>query len=175
MWSKKSEGCRPDLYGEEPKVPKISIMIWGCITSNGVGTLYMTEENINAVHYLNILDENLWPVMLKEFPAGDGVFQQDNASVHTAHIIRDFMREGNIKMLPCPVKSPDLNIIKNLWFMLKFDIKSNIERINNFSDLKTIIRECWNGISKSYVRTLYNSIPRRLRAVQISKGHLTKY
>ena len=114
---------------------------------------------------MKILDENVWPVMLKEFPAGDGVFQQDNASVHTAYIIRDFIREGNIKMLPCPVKSPDLNIIKNLWFMLKFDIKSNIERINNFSDLKTIIRECWNGISKSYVRTLYNSIPRRLRAV----------
>ena len=73
------------LEQEVGRVPKVSIIIWGCITSNGVGTLCMTEENTNAVHYIKKLDDNLWPVMLKEC--------SNSCSVHTAHI----MREGNIQ------------------------------------------------------------------------------
>jgi transposase len=113
--------------------------------------------------------------MLKEFPNGDCIFQQDNCSVHTAHLIRDYLQREGIRTLPWPAKSPDLNIIENLWFMLKYEIKKNIELIKNLQDLKKVIRDCWAGIKGSYIKTLYDSIPRRLRAVQVHKGHLTKY
>ena len=62
-----------------------------------------------------------------------------------------------------------------LWFILKHNIKNNIEKMKNLEDLKSIIRDCWAGIKGSYVKNLYDSIPRRLRAVQVHKGHLTKY
>ena len=105
----------------------LSIMIWGCITLNGVGTLHMTDENIKSVHYEQIIDENLWPVILKEFPTGDCIFQQDNCSVHAAHIIRDYLQRKEIRTLPWPAKSQDLNILGNLWFILKFEIKRKID------------------------------------------------
>lgn len=175
VWSRSGEGYRPDLYGEEPKSPKLSVMIWGCISYNGVGTIYLTQDNINAAHYRQIIDDKLWPVISKEFPAGNCVFQQDNCSIHTAHLIKDYFKNEGISLLPWPAKSPDLNIIENLWFILKQKIKRNIVHIRTLSDLEYVIIKCWREISLVYVRNLYKSIPRRLRSVQINKGHLTRY
>ena len=42
---------------------KISLMIWGCICYDGVGTLTAVEGNINSAKYIDILDKNLWPVV----------------------------------------------------------------------------------------------------------------
>ena len=72
------EGYGPDLYGEDKEVTKTDIMMWGCITAHGVGTIYFTEDNIDSTHDLDILDQHLWPVALKHFPDGNFVFQQDN-------------------------------------------------------------------------------------------------
>ena len=41
-------------------VPKVSVMIWGCITWNGVGTLCQVNGNINAEKYISVLDSQLW-------------------------------------------------------------------------------------------------------------------
>ena len=139
---------RLDLNGVAHRVPKLSIITWGCITSNGVGNLYMTDENINSVHYEQIMDENLWPVILKEFPTGDCIFQQDNCSVHTAHIIRDYLQREDIRTLPWPAKSPDLNIIGNLWFILKFEIKRNIDSIKNLQNQESLLSDCSAGIQR---------------------------
>ena len=59
-----SDECKP---GEEwlPQClspgckAKISLMIWGCITLNGVGTLTTVNGNINAAKYIEILEDNL--------------------------------------------------------------------------------------------------------------------
>uniref|UniRef100_A0A3P9C525 Tc1-like transposase DDE domain-containing protein n=1 Tax=Maylandia zebra TaxID=106582 RepID=A0A3P9C525_9CICH len=45
----------------------------------------------------------------------DWVFQQHNATVHTAHRTRSFFRENNITLLGHPACSPDLNPIEKLW------------------------------------------------------------
>jgi hypothetical protein len=41
--------------------------IWGCITWYGVGTLCKVDGNINAVKYHDILDNHLWPVLVRHF------------------------------------------------------------------------------------------------------------
>ena len=46
---------------------KISLMIWGCICYDGVGTLTAVEGNINSAKYIDILDKNLWPVVVWYF------------------------------------------------------------------------------------------------------------
>ena len=96
----------------------------------------MTDESINSFHYEQIIDENLWPVILKEFPTGDCIFQQDNCSVHTAHIITGYLQRKEIRTLPWPAKSQDLNILGNLLFTLKFEIKRKIDSIKYMQDLK---------------------------------------
>jgi uncharacterized protein YuzB (UPF0349 family) len=44
---------------------KFSVMVWGCICYNGVGTLTKVEGNINADKYIRILKDNIWPVIVK--------------------------------------------------------------------------------------------------------------
>jgi hypothetical protein len=55
-------------------------MIWGFISYYGVGTLTPVVGNLNSEKYINILDDNLWPVIAQHFPTSPYIFQEDNIS-----------------------------------------------------------------------------------------------
>ena len=46
-------------------------------------------------------------------------FMQDNAKIHTARAIKEWMGEMGIELLEWPQYSPDLNPIVHLWRHLK--------------------------------------------------------
>jgi hypothetical protein len=56
--------------------PKVSVMLWRCITWHGSGTLGKVDGNNNAVKYTDteILDNQLWPVTARNFPNESYVF-----------------------------------------------------------------------------------------------------
>ena len=60
----------------------VGIMICGCISYNGVGTMAFRAGNLNAKGYQNILENHLWPVVANYFPSNNFIFQDDNAPVH---------------------------------------------------------------------------------------------
>jgi hypothetical protein len=74
-----------------------------------------------------------------------------------------------------PAHSPDLNIIENVWLLLKNKIKSSLNRIRNLDDLKTKLLNAWNNVPLHYLQNLYGSMPMRIRQVLVQKGHMTKY
>lgn len=58
VWRSSNETCRPEcMCSHQRKVP---VMILGCITWYGVGTLCKVNGNIK---YRDILDNYLWPVL----------------------------------------------------------------------------------------------------------------
>lgn len=63
-------------------------MIWGCITFNGVGTICRVYGNINSAKYIDILENNLWPVVARHFADGDYLFMDDNAPVHRSQVTK---------------------------------------------------------------------------------------
>ena len=67
-----------------PPTKRLGVIIWGCITFNGVGTLDFVEGNINALKYTDILEDNLWPVVARRFLQNNSIFQDDNAPIHRA-------------------------------------------------------------------------------------------
>jgi len=101
--------------------------------------------------------------------------QDDGASIHTAKIIKAYKDQNGMKTMSWPPKSPDLNIIENLWAILKHNIRKEVNNIETIEDLKAVIVKCWDNIPLSYVRSLYTSMPRRCRMVSVLKGHRTKY
>jgi len=59
----------------------VSVMFRGCICKDGVGKITDVEGNITSAKYIDILDNNLWPVVAK-FENNQWIFQDDNAPVH---------------------------------------------------------------------------------------------
>ncbi|GFY11277.1 transposase domain containing protein [Trichonephila clavipes] len=52
-----------------------------------LGPVVVVEQTMNVTGYLNILADQLHPYMTSVSPAGNGIFQQDNAPCHKAKIV----------------------------------------------------------------------------------------
>ena len=76
--------------------PSVYVMIWGCITWHGLGTLCKVDRNRNTVKYIEIIDNQLWSVIALHFPNYLYVFQDDVAPVHRARIVESYKHENNI-------------------------------------------------------------------------------
>ena len=150
-----------------------NLMIWGCMSMNGVGKVIFCEESINSSYYQTILGANLGPSKdLLGLPE-DYILLQDNAPAHSSRSTREFLREMNVQVLDHPPQSPDLNPIEHLWEFIDRDLKKNPARSVN--DLKDKIQNIWQNIPSSMTRILVESMPRRMEAVIASKGGVTKY
>ena len=62
VWQKSKERWNTQclgLYGSRNGGTRVSVMFWGCICKDGVGTITDVEGNINSAKYMDILDNNL--------------------------------------------------------------------------------------------------------------------
>ena len=65
----------------------------GCFTYEGVGNLTVVDGNINAQKYIEVSDNFVWPVIARHCPDDNYVFQDDNATVHRARTVKEYMEE----------------------------------------------------------------------------------
>lgn len=87
VWRKDEKVNNPHLVCPVPR-RRVSVMIWGCVCFDGVGTLARVEGNINAQKYISILDTNIWPVIARHFGNSDYTFMDENAPVHRANAVK---------------------------------------------------------------------------------------
>ena len=148
-------------------------MVWACISYEGPRKLIIVDGNMDKFKYVRILSENLTE-LIKEFTKKDDLmFQQDNAPAHKAKFTMRFFKENKINLLEWPAQSPDLNIIENLWAYMKFELRKF--KIKTKNELIKTVTDIWQKIPLSYIRGLYDSIPRRVESVLRSKGAAIKY
>ena len=121
IWRKDDEKYNPHLICSCSEW-KISLMIWGCICYDGVGTLTAVEGNINSATYIDILDKNLWSVVVWYFEGKEYLFMDDNAPVHRAHNVDNYKDQNEVTSMEWPAQLPDLNIIKNIWLYMKREL-----------------------------------------------------
>lgn len=84
VWRRKGE-----RYSNECVLPSVLhspyVMVWGAITSEGVGVIKMLEGSVNATVYKNIINEGVIPTMESFSEYSDNiVFQDDSAPCHRA-------------------------------------------------------------------------------------------
>ena len=68
-WRKRTEGFLPECIGylKQHEGRNLKVMVWGCITYFVQGTLTFVDGNFNREKYIKLLDDNLWPVVVKYF------------------------------------------------------------------------------------------------------------
>ena len=58
---------------------------------------------------------------------------------------------------------------------MKTKVQRQTDDIRNAEDLKTAVAEIWTPLQLHYIRSLYDSLPRRLWVVLRARGNITKY
>jgi hypothetical protein len=111
-------------------------MLWGWNTIEGVGIIVAVNININGSKYIAILEDCLWPLVARHFPANKYVFQDDNAPAHRARIAQQYKQENRIHSMSWKVQSLDLNITENVWLHLTRELKKRLSSINTTADLE---------------------------------------
>jgi transposase len=89
-------------------------------------------------------------------------FMQDNASIHTAGIIKRWFTEQGIVVVEWPPHSPDLNPIEHVWARLKSWVyKHHPELLHLKGDnqevrkrLFTALQEGWEALLEDYFTKL---------------------
>jgi transposase len=149
------------------------VMFWGCFSKLGLGPLVALEGNQNGTTYKELLKE----VLLPELAAADRemTFMQDNASCHKSKLVMDFLAENNVKTLPWPPQSPDLNPIENLWAIIKKRRSKKFGFPTKKEELIEQIFDIWNDVNIELCEKLSDSVGRRLEACLKANGKSTKY
>lgn len=150
------------------------VMVWGAITYYGTLELEVVSGKMTGNSYKMML-ENKFPKIREIFGPLPWIFQQDNAPVHTAGVVRNWISMQNVETLSWPPYSPDLNIIENVWGWLTRKVYENGRQFETKTELIRSIRAAWSEISLNYLESLYNSMPNRIFDVILQKGGYTKY
>lgn len=154
---------------------RFSVNVWAWISAEGQGMCFRIDERLTGPVYRNILENVMLPSVRERFPGDNFIFQQDNAPVHTARIVRDWIEENDINTLPWPARSPDLNPIENVWGYLVKKLQKRDIRPQNRDELWQTINQAWNELENYNMLNLVQSMNQRLQMVIDKNGSATKY
>ncbi len=118
----KEEGDLPACYQHSVQKPA-SLMVWGCISAYGMGSLHFLEGTMNAERFIKVLEQHMLPSRWSPFQGRPCVFQQDNAKPHTTAITTAWLHSRRVWVLNWPACSPDLSPIENIWHIIKLKIR----------------------------------------------------
>ena len=144
-----------------------------------VGPLEMINSTMDSKQYMRILERRLLPFASKTLPQG-WLYYQDNSPVHTSKLIMGYVGRlsngafpgwfaiNGVSLIKTPPFSPDLNVIENLWSIVKTKLRE--KHFTSKIELWYYLRLVWNRIESSVLHNLVDSMPRRIKKVIQAKG-----
>ena len=157
----------------------IKVMVWGCIGQDFRGPLVRISGNLDAIGYQNILrDSEIFEKLRDRYGTAQSfVFQQDGARPHTAKSTVSFLADHAItlpKEIHWPANSPDLNVIENLWAIIKKQV--NYANIRDANSLYSEANRVWESVDMQTINNLIHDFDPRLRACVAVRGQcLNRY
>ncbi|UYV77730.1 hypothetical protein LAZ67_15002072 [Cordylochernes scorpioides] len=159
VWRRRGESSNPAAIVERPTVRQRGIMVWGAIAYDSRSPLLRIQGTMTAQRYV---DDVLRPVTLPYLQGvPNALYQQDNARPHTARISQQALQD--VQMLPWPPYSPDLSPIEHVWDIIGRRLRA-LPQPPSEDELWQMVEREWRAIPQDAIRTLIDSLPRRVAA-----------
>ncbi|UYV81368.1 hypothetical protein LAZ67_20000963, partial [Cordylochernes scorpioides] len=159
VWRRRGERSDPAAIVERPTVRQRGIMVWGAIAYDSRSPLLRIQGTMTAQRYV---DDVLRPVTLPYLQGvPNALYQQDNARPHTARISQQALKD--VQMLPWPPYSPELSPIEHVWDIIGRRLHALPQPLSE-DELWQMVEREWRAIPQDAIRTLIDSLPRRVAA-----------
>ncbi|GFV39293.1 transposable element Tcb1 transposase [Trichonephila clavipes] len=149
-------------------------MVWGCMSSHGVGRLHIVSGTVKAMDYIEILQNKLLPTARDLLGNQSWIFQDGNAPCHRAKVVQKWLEDHTVNRMNWPGQSPDLNPIESLWFKIGYEI-SKKKPSNKRELIEALIFSINHIVTKDLLLKLVHSLTKRCRAVIKANGWPIKY
>ena len=98
---------------------------------------------------------------------------QDRATPHISKPTSNYLKSQGVQTLLIPGVSPDFNPVENLFARMKRMLENR--QTQTLDQLKSEVKKVWRSLPKSYLITLIESMPNRMKHAMQSNGNPTKY
>ncbi len=160
-------------------------MIWAAFHGETKGEVVVLKGDpesvrggVTAARYLECLKKHLPGLMQEERQT----FMHDGAGIHTANIIKDWLKERGYTVMNWPLYSPDLNPIEHFWFPTKeraYPYTEDIFELEGEENQKRLLGAeavaAWSQIPTARLKKFVESMPGRVKAVITAADGHTKY
>ncbi|GFU75968.1 transposable element Tcb1 transposase [Trichonephila clavipes] len=75
------------------------VMVWGCMSSYGVGRLHIVSGTVKAMDYIAILQNKLLPTARDLFGNQSWIFKDDNAPCHRAKVVQKWLKDHTVNRM----------------------------------------------------------------------------
>lgn len=150
-----------------------SVQVWGAISLTSVPPLAPISRHFNSKEYIKVLTARFLPTCQTPVP----VLLHDRHPAHHSKKTMKWLNTLRLKVILLPAKSPDLNLIENVWSVVSREVYSGTKTYDTKESLLNAIRAAWERVRVNHTlrQNLVDSMTRRLKAVVLAKGGPTKF
>lgn len=141
----------------------------GVVSHSGLNKIYSVSTKLTGKEFEQLIKMKIKNVVR-------GTLLMDNASIHNKGVKHLLESDINV-LIDFPPKSPDINIIENVWALLQRIMNRKLRNlvVSTKQNLLTLIDESWKEIPVNFINNCIMSMPNRLKKVIEMKGKATRY
>ncbi len=158
------------IISQEKQNTKNKVNLVGVVSHNGPNMLYSVSTKFKSVEFESLVRTRVEKIVRNT------IVLMDNASIHSNGL--RYLKSTGVEVFDdFPPKSPDINIIENVWGRLqkKLNIKLRHVTISTKEQLLQLIEETWSEMPVDFIKNCILSLPDRLNEIIKKKGKQTFY
>lgn len=168
IWAEKGTKVLPSRVDRHSAKLNVS----AAISFDHKSSIFIFKTNLDSPLYTKIVKSTIIPLS-KKMEFADSVVIMDGDPKHCSKMTKEFLADKSVSTMILPAKSPDLNLIENVWSELTDNINSIGPKTQD--QFAKAIKKAWDQVPQEHIRNCFKSMPARIQAVIDNGGAPTKY